>query len=164
MSHENTKTPKLQRMLLVGSLALNLAVIGIAAGIAFSGGGKDRLQRFDLTVGPLTRAMNADRRAAVRDTLRESGAFRPEDRSSMGRDMNALLEALRSDQFDEPAFRDVLMRQRERLQSGQAVVVDAVAAQVMDMSLEERAAFADRLQEQLRRGPSPRNDRSSGGT
>jgi len=33
MSHENTKTPKLQRMLLVGSLALNLAVIGIAARI-----------------------------------------------------------------------------------------------------------------------------------
>jgi uncharacterized membrane protein len=165
MNAQDTKTHRWQRLLLVGSLALNLAVVGVVAGIAFGGGPKERLQRFDLTVGPLTRAMDQDRRDAVRDALRDSGAFRPADRSGMRRDMAALLDALRDDQFDVDAFRDVLMRQRERLQSGQAAVVDAVAVQVTDMSAQERAAFADRLEEQLRRGPSNRSDRNdrSGG-
>jgi uncharacterized membrane protein len=162
MSQETTKTNRWQRILLVGSLALNLAVIGLVVGITFGGGGKDRMQRFDLTVGPLTRAMDGDRRDAVRDALRESGAFRPQDRSNMRRDMGALVDTLRADKFDESAFRDVLMRQRERLAAGQAAVVDALSGEISDMSVEERADFADRLEEQLRRGPQNRSDRSGG--
>ncbi|MCF2869966.1 periplasmic heavy metal sensor [Octadecabacter sp. G9-8] len=162
MSEENTKKRRWQRILLVGSLALNLAVVGVVAGVAFGGGPKERMQRFDLTVGPLTRAMDNDRREAVRDALRNSGAFRPADRNGIRSDMAAMLNTLRQDQFDEEAFRSALLRQRERLQSGQVAVVDAVTVQITDMSAQERAEFADRLEEQLRRGAPQRADRSGG--
>ncbi|KAG1713620.1 hypothetical protein GQR58_002087 [Nymphon striatum] len=162
MSEMKTKTHRWQRILLVVSLALNLAVVGVVAGVVFGGGPKDRLQRFDLSASPLARAMEGERRQAVREALRDSGAFRPADRSRMREDMNALLGTLRDAQFDEDAFREVLMRQRERLQAGQVIAVNAVADQIADMSAQERAAFADRLEEQLRRGPPNRGDRSGG--
>lgn len=165
MTQERTKTGRWQRILLVLSLGVNLAVVGLVVGLAVGDGPRDRIQRFDLTVGPLTRAMEPDRRDAVRDALRESGAFRPSDRDGMRADVNALLGNLRADTFDEDEFRDVLLRQRVRLESGQAAVLDAVAGQISDMDANERAAFADRLEEQLRRsGPSgpPRSDRSGG--
>jgi hypothetical protein len=70
--------------------------------------------------------------------------------------MNALLATLRADEFDEDAFRTVLMRQRDRFRSGQETALGAVSAQIDDMSASERAAFADRLEEQMRRAPSAR--------
>jgi len=162
MSEDTPKTHRWQRILLVASLALNLAIVGIVAGVALGGGPKDRMQRFDLTVGPLTRAMEDDRRDAVRRALRDSGAFRPADRTNIRADFVALLDTLRSQDFDESAFRDVLTRQQQRLRGGQTAVMDAVTDQIKDMSEAERAAFADRLEENLRRGPRPRDTRSGG--
>lgn len=160
MTNNQTKlalnTPKWQKIVLVASLALNLLVVGIVAGAALKGGGSGGQQRFDLTVGPLTRAMEGNHREAVRDALRESGAFARNGRTAMRADMAAMLATLRAVEFDQAAFRDALMRQRARLQSGQNAVLDAVASQIEDMSFEERAAFANRLEEQGRRGPPPR--------
>lgn len=162
MSTDTPKTRRWQRILLVASLALNLAIVGVVAGVTLGGGPKDRMQRFDLTVGPLTRAMDEDRRDAVRSALRDSGSFRPADRTNIRADFSTLLDTLRRDDFDESAFRDVLTRQQQRLQGGQAAVMDAVTDQIKDMSESERAAFADRLEENLRRGPRPRDTRSGG--
>lgn len=156
MAKEQTKSKRLQRFVLVGSLALNLLIIGVAIGVAFNGGKPGAGQRFDLTVSPLTRAMEGERSDAVRDALRSSGAFERGVRSEMRRDMGALLETLRAETFDADAFRAVLMRQRDRLRVGQETVLGAVSAQIDDMNDTERAAFADRLEEQMRRGPPPR--------
>jgi uncharacterized membrane protein len=156
MAEEKTKSQRIQRIVLIGSLALNLLIIGVATGVALNGGKPGAGQRFDLTVNPLTRAMEGARSDAVRDALRNSGAFEHDDRSDMRRDMNALLATLRADEFDEVAFRTVLMRQRDRFRSGQETVLGAVSAQIDDMSAGERAAFADRLEEQMRRGPRAR--------
>jgi uncharacterized membrane protein len=155
VAKEQAKSKRLQRFMLVGSLALNLLIIGVVVGFALSGGKPGQGQRFDLTVSPLTRAMEGERRDAVRDSLRNSGAFERDDRSGMRRDMGALLAALRADEFDDVAFRAVLLRQRDRLRTGQETVLAAVSAQIDNMSASERAAFADRLEEQMRRG-SPR--------
>ncbi|WP_439141873.1 periplasmic heavy metal sensor [Pseudooctadecabacter sp.] len=153
MSDTPPKPRNWTKRLLVASLALNLLVAGVLAGAVLSGGPKGGLQRFDLTAGPLTRAMDGPRREALRDALRDSGAFRASDRRNIRADMTVLIETVRSDTFDEAAFRAALMRQRDRLQAGQAAVIEAVAAQIQDMSREEREAFADRLENQLRRGP-----------
>ncbi|MFT7492832.1 MAG: putative membrane protein [Alteromonas macleodii] len=152
MAKEKTKPQRIQRVVLIGSLALNLLIIGVATGVAISGGRPGAGQRFDLTVSPLTRAMEGARKDAVRDVLRNSGVFEHDHRSGMQRDMNALLATLKVDEFDEVAFRAVLMRQRDRFRSGQETVLGAVSAQIDDMSTSERAAFADRLEEQMRRG------------
>ena len=148
-----------QRILLVSSLALNLIVVGVVAGSFIGGGPSKSAQRFDLTAGPLTRAMNSENREAVRDALRESGAFRTQDRSAMRQDMQALVATLRAEVFDADQFQEVLSRQRNRLQSGQQTVLSVVSDQIEDMTLEERAAFADRLEDQVRRGPPQRRDR-----
>lgn len=158
MADSQKKTGRLQRGILVISLALNLLVVGAVAGMVFKGG-PGGPQRIDLTVGPLTRAMDGDRRDAVRDALRESGAFQRRDRTEIREDMQVLLTTLRADVFDEAAFRDALARQRTRLQSGQAAILDAVTAQIEEMAPEERAAFADRLEAQARRGPEARRQR-----
>jgi len=156
MADKQKKTGRLQRGILVVSLAFNLLVLGIAAGAFFNGGGRDGPHRIDLTVGPLTRAMEGEHRDAVRDALRESGAFQRIDRSEIREDMQILLATLRADEFDEAAFRDALARQRARLQSGQDAVLDAITSQIEDMGPQERAAFADRLEAQARRAPAAR--------
>jgi len=158
MSEQKTKARNWQRILLVASLAVNLAVVGIVAGTVFGGGSSERLQRFDLSVGPLTRAMEDTHREAVRNQLRESGAFRAANRNGMRRDASILLDTLRAEMFDAQAFVDIMARQRTRQDQGQSVVLEAVTAQISLMDTTERRAFADRIQEQLRRSP-PRRDR-----
>lgn len=158
MANEGTKTGRWRHILLVASLGLNLAVIGLVVGVVLNGGPRNAPPRFDLTAGPLTRAMEGERRDALREALRDSDAFRRADRSEIRADMRAVLASLRAEQFDQSAFRAALTRQRQRLQAGQDAVLDAVLAQIDDMTPQERAGFADRLEDQLRRG-SPDRDR-----
>jgi len=157
MTNTDKKPRNWTRIVLVLSLGLNLAVAGMVAGFAFAGD-KRSPQRFDLTVGPLTRAMDDNARAAVRDALRDSGVFDRADRGAMRTDMTALVSLLRADQFDSAAFQDVLGRQRARLQAGQDTVLAVVTQQITNMTAQDRAAFADRLERQLRRGPPQRRD------
>jgi len=149
--------------LLVVSLAANLLVAGAVAGMFLSGGPKGGSARFDLTVGPITRAMERTRRDAVRDALRGSGAFRASNRREIRADMDVLIEAVRAEAFDSAAFRAAMSRQRVRLQAGQDALIDAVTAEIEDMSPQERATFADKLSEQLRRGPAGRRSPDGAG-
>lgn len=155
------KSSRLQTRLLVLSLALNLVVIGLVAGMFFLGDAKGPPQRFDLTAGPMTRAMEPEQRDALRQALRRSGAFRPADRSQMRADAIALLETVRADTFDSVAFREAIDRQRTRLNDGQAAVLETLTQQISGMTQEERAAFADRLEEQMRRQPTSREPRGN---
>lgn len=158
MPESKMKTGRWGRLLLVVSLGLNLAVIGAVVGVVLKGGPRNGPPRYDLTVGPLTRALDDERRDAVRDVLRESGVFRPADRQNIRNDMRAIVESLRAEEFDQTAFRDALARQRERLQAGQDAVLEVFAAQIDEMSFEERLEFADRVEQQMRRGATPRRN------
>ncbi len=153
MAEMTPKSSRLQKRLLVASLALNLVIVGLVAGTFFLGETKGPPQRFDLTAGPMTRAMDVDRRDALRDALRASGAFQPADRTQLRADARALLTAVRAETFDDAAFRAALERQQARLDRGQDAVLDAVTQQISEMTPQERNAFADRLEEQMRRPP-----------
>ncbi|MBU2992693.1 periplasmic heavy metal sensor [Octadecabacter sp. 1_MG-2023] len=159
MANEQGKTKRWRRVLLVSSLALNLVVLGVVAGVVLNGGPPGSSQRFDLTAGPLTRAMDDDNRTAVRTALRESDVFQRRDRSEMEADMQALVATIRAETFDSEKFLEILERQRHRLQVGQDAVLDVVSAEISNMSSQERAAFADRLERQSRQAPPPREDR-----
>lgn len=156
---QTPKTQSWQRWLLVGSLALNLLVLGAIGGAVLKGGPSGPGNRIDLTTGPLTRAMTSEDRSAIRDVLRASRAFGPQDRAAIREDMQSLLALLAADPFDAEAFRAVLDRQRSRLTAGQDAALDALTAQIETMTPQARAEFAERLQDQLRRGPSSRDGR-----
>lgn len=161
MAEMTPKSSRLQKRLLVLSLALNFVFVGLVAGAFVMGGAKGAPQRFDLTAGPMTRAMDDDQRAAMRTALRESGAFRLGDRAQMRVDSRALLDAVRADTFDGTAFREALDRHRARLNAGQAAVLDALTQQIAEMTVEERDAFADRLEAQMQRQGGPRQPRNN---
>ena len=112
MTQTKSKTGSWTKPLLVVSLAANLLVVGAAAGMFLSGGSKGGPARFDLTTGPITRAMDASRRDAVRDALRASGAFRASNRRDIRADMDVLIATVRAEQFDGDAFRAAVSRQR----------------------------------------------------
>lgn len=150
------KSSRFRKGLLVLSLAMNLIFIGVVAGMFVFGHAKGPSQRFDLTAGPMTRAMDNEHRAALRQALHDSGVFRREDRARLRADAASLLDVIRAETFDSTVFRATLDRRRARLNQGQMAVLDALTQQVSEMSAAERGEFADRLEEQLRRQPPSR--------
>lgn len=151
---------KLWRIVLVLSLALNLAIVGIVAGAAVSGRlGKGPPRAFDMGLGPVARALDPAARRAIGAALRD-------DRDLRGLDMRAqfaaMMIALRRDPFDRDALQDVMIRQSERMMALQGKARDALIDQIDRMTPEERARFADRLENELRRPRRLRESRSGG--
>ena len=139
------------RIALAVSVALNLAFVGMAAGVMIRGGPHDRMVR-DLDFGPFGEAFSREDREAMRQGFfARAGDFR-DMRDEMRGDMGALLAVLRAEPLDQTALQDLLSRQSrrlaDRLELGQSLVAERIAA----MSAAERAAFADRLEDALRRG------------
>lgn len=135
------------------SVALNLLVAGVVAGAFLRDGGpRDRMVR-DLDLGPFTEALSqADRAAIRRDFVARMPAM-GEARRAMRAEFGALLQLLRAEPFDPDAVRQVLAgyraRMQERVDLGQDLLLERLAA----MTPAARQAFADRLEDRLRRGP-----------
>ena len=148
--------PRWMRLLLVVSLSLNLAVAGATVGMILRGGPPPVAVR-DLGFGPFAAAFSPEDRAALRrDWIARTGAA-GDGRRAMREDMRALLDTLRADPFDQGALRTILARGAARttgrLQLGMALIEDRVGT----LSPSERRAFADRLEQDLRRGPRRRD-------
>ncbi len=150
--------PRWMRWLLVASLALNLAVLGVMGGAAlrFRGGGPHVMAVRDLTFGPFTEALSPpDRETLRREFMGEPGAFQAE-RHEARSDLEQILTALRAEPFDPGRIRSGLDRQKARLETrmdlGQGLLADLIAR----MPVEERLKFADRLQGVLEHQPELR--------
>lgn len=139
------------RLLLVVSLAANLAVVGAVAGWVLRHGGHHghHPSRLDMAGGPLTRALSdADRREIgrrMRQVWRERGGGHMQMRASF----DALVADLRSVPFDPGRVAQRLRQQREgfaaRFEMGQEVLI----VHLSQMSDANRAAYADRLESQI---------------
>ena len=132
------------------SVALNLAVAGLAVG-AWIGDGPRRGMPRDMSFGPFSEALDETDRRAIRQALMEKlGEFR-EQRASARAEFETLLVALRADPFDAGALKTALAaleaRNAERLELGRSLI----ETRLIEMTPEERAAFADRLEKGLRR-------------
>lgn len=149
MVEENkTKLRPWLRLVLIGSLALNLLVVGVAVGAMFRFG-RPGLDRPPHSIGTLMfrELSREDRRALWRRAQ--------EDRGDLGRrraaEGVAVMAALRQVPFDPVSLEQVLsaqIRHREAFQQG---VQDAWLARVSAMTEAERAAYADRLEHGLKR-------------
>ena len=145
-------TPRGVKIALALSVALNLAVAGLVAG-AWIGDGPHRggMPR-DMSFGPFSEALDDTDRRAIRQALLERlGEFR-EQRAAARAEFETLLTALRADPFDAGALKSALAaletRNAERLELGRSLI----ETRLIEMTPEERAAFADRLEKGLRRG------------
>ena len=155
---EKPKSGKGLRITLGLSLALNLAVLGVVAGVFMRDGpGMRAAMVRDLGFGPYTEALSADDRKALRRQLFERAPEIRDTRRLMREDTKALLDLLRADPFDAVAFqarmKDQHARMENQLRLGQDMLQDFIAA----MPAGDRRLFADRLEAGLRRGPKDRN-------
>ncbi len=146
------------KIALLTSLVVNLLFVGLVVG-AVAGKHRDdgRKDRSDVRVlrelGPYGRALPDTRRDALVSAMRPSR----EDRQDMGRQLRGgfqeILRLLREDPFDDLAYADQLANQQALIDNRILVGQSALLEQIRLMSPEERRAYADKLERDLRRGP-----------
>jgi len=141
------------RALLVVSLALNLLVAGMIGGAVLSGGGPGAAREAarDLAGMPFVRALSPqDRRAFVRELRGQRDSLR-ESRAELLARFESLLATLRAEDLDVVALERILKAQREAAAAHQRLGERLVLAQFEEMTVDERRAYADRLEVDLRR-------------
>ena len=137
------------------SLALNLLVIGAVVGRALS---PDAPYKRDRVSGPVrsvigepfVRALSREDRKALLADLRQQDPKIRENREVLRARFAAFLEALRADPFQPDEVRRLLAEQRSAAQGRQELGEVLLLNRLQAMSTDERAAYADRLQERLR--------------
>jgi len=141
------------RILLVVSLALNLAVAGLVAGHVL-GDGPDR-QRPDSGLWRYGAAMPEPHRRAMLRAMREDRPHWEAARAGLRESRARLAAALTAEPFDPGAVAAVLSAERALLgdlsERGGAILMAGVAR----MTAEERAAYAAALLEPRRRDGKP---------
>ncbi|QFU09739.1 hypothetical protein PARPLA_00698 [Rhodobacteraceae bacterium THAF1] len=137
--------PRLWRFVLIGSLALNLAVAGVVLGQVFDGPDRDRGPRMGGPAAPLVRALDKPDRQALVDDLRAG------PRGPRGRGLESVLEALRAIPFDPEALQIAFAEARRIGDARVARTEAALIDRLTQMSPEARDAYADRLAKSFRR-------------
>ncbi|MFW8634431.1 periplasmic heavy metal sensor [Cribrihabitans pelagius] len=138
-----------QKWLLALSLALNLAVIGLAAGTAIRFAGHQRGWHRPPSVGAMIfRELDRDTRAALR---REAGGGHGSFPARRRAEAEAVIAALRSEPFGAAELLRLLQEQAAVRHRFHLTMQEAWVEQVRAMTPEERAAFAGRMQERLER-------------
>jgi len=146
------KPPRMRlwlRILLGVSLALNLAVAGLAIGAAIRFGGPDGARPPAPPLGALLyrELPREDRRALFRDRL----GSREERRARRQADAAEIDAALRAVPFDVTRVEAFLATQANQHRDIEKAMRDAWLKRVSGMSDAERAAYADRLAEAMAR-------------
>lgn len=154
LSAKPTRAPRWMKIALVVSVALNLAVVGMVAGAALFGPGRDhRLNVREVGFGPFDRALSLKDREALREEFQSRMGGRWTEIKSIRKDLQDMLVALRADPFQPDTLWTLASQQEqrltERLKLGQKLLIERVIA----MSTEERLRFADRLEEEMSHGP-----------
>ena len=160
-----SRAPLWMKIALGVSVALNLAVAGMAGGAAWrfhALGGPPGPVR-DLGFGPFAGALDpADREAMRREVFQSRGDLR-DLRREMHADFAAMLGALRAEPFDPSAVQALLDRQRARGAEMAEVGSRLLAGRITAMSPDERRAFAGRLEQNLTRRGHHGDQRGDGG-
>ncbi|GGH55750.1 periplasmic heavy metal sensor [Frigidibacter albus] len=149
------RSPRWMRIVLVLSLALNLAGVGMVAGAVLGHSKKPPRPPMvsDLGFGPYTDALSAEDRRALRSAFVERAPDFRDLRRVMRGDFDRLLAILRTEPYDAAAAAAVIAAQRDRARQGFELGQDLLVERLGAMTAAERAAFADRLERVLSRPP-----------
>lgn len=148
--------PRWMKVLLAVSLAMNLGVLGLVGGAALRGAGdRARPDMRDIGFGPFSDALSSQDRQELRRAFLQDGGNPRAMRRMMRDEVGTLLQVLRTDPLQEAALRNALGQVQqlgqERLVLGQRLLADRIVA----MSPQDRARFADRLEQITARGHRP---------
>lgn len=145
------------RLVLFASLALNLIVIGLAVGVARHGAPDKRLPHGDPFGGPYLGAMEKDDRRAIIADLRKSGEGR-RSRDEVRAEFDQIIAALRATPYRPEQVEAIIRGQFDDIQTRARTGTDAMLERLRTMDDAERAAYAGRLEEALKRGPKGNHD------
>ncbi|MEJ6394353.1 periplasmic heavy metal sensor [Gymnodinialimonas sp. 2305UL16-5] len=155
---QDTSPPPRRRGLKIAlavSLALNLAIVGLAAGFALNyggpkEGGPPRLAAMGL--GPFALALSREDREALRDRVAsDGGEILHAERREIGHALRDVEQALLANPFERDAVEAALARSRRAAEAMQASGHGALLDYVEEMSPAERAELAENLRRMLRR-------------
>ncbi len=127
--------------LLVGSL------------VGHGGGGGRHPRPAELSLGPVARALEPEDRREVLQSLHGHPDLRPLRREDRTAGFAEVVAAIRAEPFDRPRAAAALAKQSDHVAQVERVVQEALLARLAGLTAEERAAFADRLEAELREGP-----------
>ncbi|KIC42108.1 hypothetical protein RA27_01495 [Ruegeria sp. ANG-R] len=150
MSDNPVPKRKWMPILLVASLALNLLIVGVVLGAVLRFKGGDHAAAPPGFGPALYYALPKSDRKALRgelSNLRGKGSHRRKQ------DFSALSQALKVVPFNPAAVEALLDQQSKATADLQAALHRQWLAQISAMSDEERAVYADRLEEVVKRGP-----------
>lgn len=157
---QKPKSPLWMRLLLIGSLGLNLLVLGVVGGVAYNNlrdGDGDKTRISVDGPNPFLRAMTREDAQRMRRLLRPDESTLGASRETGRQALFTILNELRSETVTEDtlrgAFDQMSAANNARLQLGQ----DAIVTHLLTLDGDERSAFADRLEDSLQRRGPPRN-------
>lgn len=144
------------RIVLFGSLALNLLIVGVIAGAVLRHGPDGRSideppPLRDMGFGPFGNALSPSDRRAIGQALQGHANDLRKNRDVVRDQFTTMLVLLKTTPFDAEAFNEIINRQRENLLARQEIGQDLLIERISAMSDEERQAFADRLEKTVRR-------------
>ncbi len=139
------------KIVLVGSLTLNLLLIGLIVGTIVRVGPHSRHDRGDRLIPYILALPNSDRQAMRTEFEHKIEKRRSDRRRSSGARLDELLTVLRSQTFDPDKLRSIFEERVDwhwrQLHEGR----DALILRISGLSEEERLLYADRLERRLQR-------------
>ena len=161
------------RVILVASLALNLAVVGLVVGAALRSDDIARrslednraraMQDRDFGLGPFIAALDSEAKRAVgRGFVKKVGSSENARKDAQSK-LETTIVLLTSEPFDAEAFRASLLDHHEKFAERQAIGLDLLTDYLVEMSHEDRALYAERLEATLLRSQERRDGRAPRG-
>ena len=149
------KQPKLWRIVLVISLALNFAILGLLVGFGLRSevGGRPP-QAFEVGLGPFGQALTREQRHEIGDELRRNPDVSRMGRREVAQAKQAVIEILRTEPFDAAALETVLSNGSVRARKLQDAALSAFMFQIGEMSYDERVEMAERIERFRGRRPA----------
>lgn len=155
---------RLTRMLLIGSLALNVLIIGVVGGAAVSiRGAGDKGSVSDKFGSPHIKALTFEDKREVGRAIRSAYRKSNVDHRSDHQHYKEALEILRSSPLDEAALRNLVGTLDQAGERRRAMARDVFLTKILSMSDAERTVYADRLEDVLTRGPKDKKHPSKDG-
>lgn len=151
---KSSRCPRWVKIALAVSLAVNLLIVGLVGGVAFSGGKVGPLRVTDAG-GAYTQALTPKDRRAIGQAIARELQGQRKDRASVLAEYQGMLDVLRAEPFDREAAAQVLLRQTRIFEQRRSASETALLDRLEGMTAAERAAFVERLEEGIRKQRRP---------